>query len=335
MRRIIGLVLMGLAGFLVTTALLALVYVPGQVKKTPLDTDSNTRLSGTAAALPTGGSAPVKALSHTVADGKKSDGDVVVFDTFTCLITDPNGDAPDCVDDTDPDKRLVTATTDRFATDRTTGMAVNDEKYIGDATPHEGLINKFPFGVEKKTYPFWDGVVGRAVDANFEGVEKVNGWDTYKFVIDVADEPAEIASGIQGTYSSTKTMYIDPRTGAIQKQTEQQVRKLDNGTTVLDLDFGFTDQTVAANIKDAKANDSKLGLIDKLPLIAGLLALLSAAVGFFLWNGARRADDGDDQRVAYDDNGTGDGHPETSNLDVFGDGEADNTTRRRTDLRKS
>ena len=295
MRRIIGLVLMGLAGFLVMTALLALVYVPGQVKKTPLDTDSNTRLSGQAAVLPAGGSAPVKALSHTVADGKKSDGDVVVFDTFTCLITDPNGDAPDCVDDTDPEKRLVSATTDRFATDRRTGLAINTEKYIGDAEPHEGLINKFPFDVEKKTYPFWDGVLKRTVDATFQGEEKINGWNTYKFVTEVSDEPAEIATDIQGTYSSTKTMNIDPRTGAIQKQTEQQVRKLD-GTTLLDLDFGFTDEQVAANIKDAKDADSQLGLLGKLPLIAGLLGLLSAAGGFFLWNSARRAD-GQDSTV--------------------------------------
>lgn len=332
MRRIIGLVLMGLAGFLVTTALLALVYIPGQVKKTPLDTDSYTRLTGTAAALPTGAGAPVKALSHTVADGKKSDGDVVVFDTFTCLITDPNGDSPDCVDDSDAEKRLVSATTDRFATNRKTGLAVNDKKYIGDATPHEGLVNKFPFGVEKKTYPFWDGILGRTVDAEFKGEEKVDGWNTYKFVTTVTDEPAEIASDIQGTYSSTKTMWIDPRTGAIQNQTEQQVRKLDNGTTVLDLDFGFTDKTVAANVKDAKANDSKLGLIDKLPLIAGLLGLLSAAVGFVLWNGARRADGGSEQRVAVGGDGNGDGHAETSALDVFGD-ESDTTTMR-ADLRK-
>ena len=327
MRKIIGLVLMGLAGFLVTTAVLALVYIPGQVKKTPLDTDSYTRLAGTASALPSGDGAPVKALSHSVVDGQKSDGDVAVFDTFTCLIKDPNGDAPDCVDDTDPDKRLVTATTDRFATDRRTGLAVNDEKYIGDAKPHEGLVNKFPFGVEKKTYPFWDGILGRAVDATFEGEEKVDGWNTYKFVIDVADEPAEISKGIQGSYSSLKTMYIDPRTGAIQKQTEQQKRVLDNGTTVLDLDFGFTDETVAANIKDAKANDSKLGLIDRLPLIAGLLGLVSAAVGFFLWNGARRADGGDDQRVVYGDDGSGDGYSDTSTLDVFGDDNADTTNR--------
>ncbi|MFC7488913.1 DUF3068 domain-containing protein [Knoellia sp. CPCC 206453] len=331
MRRIIGLVLMGLAGFLVMTALLALFYIPGQVKKTPLDTDSNTRLSGQAAVLPTGDGAPVKALSHTVADGAKSDGDVVVFDTFTCLIKDPNGDSPDCVDDSDPEKRLVTATTDRFATNRKTGMAVNDEKYIGDATPHDGLVNKFPFGVEKKTYPFWDGLLGRAIDANFEGEEKVNGWNTFKFVTEVSDEPAEIANNIQGTYSSTKTMYIDPRTGAIQKQTEQQVRKLDNGTTVLDLDFGFTDETVAANIKDAKANDSKLGLVGKLPLIAGLLGLLSAAAGFFLWNSARRAEGGGAPLVQGDRSDGDGGYAESSNLDVFGD---DGETTSRSDLKQ-
>lgn len=331
MRRIVGLVLLGLSGFLITTALLAWLFVPGQVKKTPLDTDSNTRLSGQAAALPTGEGAPVKALSRTVADGEKSDGDVVVFDTFTCLITDPNGDAPDCVDDSDPDRRLVSATTDRFATDRATGMAVNDTKYIGDARPHEGLVNKFPFGVEKKTYPFWDGILGRAVDATFEGEEQVNGLNTYKFVIDVNDEPAEISNGIQGTYSTDKTMWIDPVTGAIQRQTEQQKRVLENGTTVLDLDFGFTDETVAANVDAAKSNGSRLQLVGRLPLIAGLLGLLGLVGGLIALRGQRDPDgavaaDGD---TRYDDS-----------VDIFGDSAADDgvddtTTRRRSDLHRN
>lgn len=329
MRRIIGLVLMGLGGFLLTTALLALLYIPGAVKKTPLDTDSYTRLTGNATALPTGAGAPVKALSHTVADGQKSDGDVVVFDTFTCLIKDPDGDAPDCVDDADPDKRLVTATTDRFATDRRTGLSINDEEYIGDAQPHEGLVNKFPFDVEKKTYPFWDGILDRAVDAEFEGEDKVDGWDTYKFVIDVADEPAEISTGIQGTYSDLKTMFVDPRTGSILKQTEKQKRVLENGTTVLDLDFGFTDETVKTNLDAAKDNDSRLGLIGKLPLITGLLGLLALGAGFFLWNGARRAEgDGDD---AYPDRrgptGGTDAVGDTRTIDVFGDDGTDTRSR--------
>jgi hypothetical protein len=50
-------------------------------------------------------------------------------------------------------------------------------------------------------------------------------------------------------------------------------------------------------------------------------------VGFFLWNGARRADGGDDQRVVYGDDGSGDGYSDTSTLDVFGDDNADTTNR--------
>ena len=84
MRKTLGFVLLGLAGFLVTTALLTLIYVPGQVKKTPLDVNSDTQLTGRAAYL----SEPmtdVRYLSCTVADGTASDGDVVVFDNLTCL----------------------------------------------------------------------------------------------------------------------------------------------------------------------------------------------------------------------------------------------------------
>jgi len=61
------------------------------------------------------------------------------------------------------------------------------------AEPHEGLVNKFPFEVEQKTYPFWDGVVGRAVDATFQGEEEVDGLPTYKFQGTPADAPAELS----------------------------------------------------------------------------------------------------------------------------------------------
>lgn len=291
MRRTVGFILLGLAGFLVTAAILALVWVPGQVKKTPLDVVSDTRLTGSAAALPTGAGGPVKYLSRTVADGAASTSDVVVFDNFTCLVSDPDGTAPDCVDDTDPDKRLVSAGTDRFATDRVTALAVNDEKYVGvNATKHEGLVNKFPFDVEQKTYPFWDGIVDRAVETTFQGEEKIDGLAVYKFSYSVVDEPAEISEGISGLYSMNKTMWIDKGTGSIIDESDKQVRKLDDGTAVLDLDISFTDETVAANVKDAKANNSQLALVAKAPWVLGLLGLLAGAGGAFLLLAGRRDD---------------------------------------------
>ncbi len=301
MRKTVGFVLLGLAGFLVTAAVLALVYVPGVVERTPLDIDSLTKLSGTASALPTGEGGPVKAISHTVADGQASDDDVIVFDTFSCLMRDVPG-SPDCTEDDTEGSPLITAGTDRFATDRRTAEAVNDVTYVGTASePHQGLVNKWPFYPEQITYDYWDGLLGRAVEATFAGEETVDGLDTYRYQVSVQDEPAEIAAGVSGTYSSQKTLWIDQVTGTIIDQKEDQVRALDDGTTVLDVSLGFTPETISANVEDAKANGSQLALVSAAPWVLGLLGLLALAGGAFLvlGGGSGRREDAED--VGFDE----------------------------------
>ena len=231
MRRTVGLILLGLAAFLITAALLVLLWVPGQVKKTPLDVDTTTRLTGE---RDRASDRRRRARQGPEPHRRRRGGLHLRRRRLRQLLLPDHGPRrhhPDCVDDTDPDKRLVTAGTDLFATDRVTALAVNDEKYVGvNAVPHEGLVNKFPFDVEQKTYPFWDGVVGRAVDATFQGEEDIDGLPTYKFHVVLADEPAEISEGISGTYSDDKTMWIDQGTGSIIDQTDKQIRKLDDGT---------------------------------------------------------------------------------------------------------
>lgn len=282
MRKTVGFILLGLAGFLVTAAVLVLVYVPGQVEKTPLDVNSTTRLSGEAAALPSGEPGPVRAVSRAVVDGEASDGDVAVFDTFSCLMRDVPG-AADCTQDTAAGSPLVTAGTDRFATDRRTGEAVNDEKYVGaTAEPHEGVVNKWPFHPEQETYTYWDSLLKRGVDAAFVEEDEIDGLAVYKYQVSVVDEPAEISKGIAGLYSSEKALWVDKATGAIVDQNDKQVRKLESGTTVLDIDFGFTDETVAANVEDAKANASQLALVGRAPILLGVLGLLALVGGLFL-----------------------------------------------------
>ena len=159
MRKIIGWVLLALGAFLLVVGLMAAIWAPGQVKRTPLDTDSTTRLAGTADKLnPATGdieSLDVKATSITKADSKRSDDEVIVFVNTLCLVID-EGDVPDCVDADDPQKRLISASTDVFATDRSDAMAVNGEYLPAGAEEKEGLINKWPFDAEKKDYPYWD-----------------------------------------------------------------------------------------------------------------------------------------------------------------------------------
>lgn len=292
MRGIVTKLLVFLGAFLVTTAILSLVYASGQVKKTPLDTDSVTRLSGEAQVAGPDGleNTPVKAVSITHADSELSTGEVILFQNSSCLVRDPNGDAPDCVAADDPSGTLLSASTSTFATDRRTAMSVPDfENLPADAERVEGLVNKFPFDTEQKTYPFWDGLVGGTVDAVYQGEEDVDGLATYKFLVTVKDQPIEIADGVAGTYNTEKTMWIEPRTGAIMDQQEHQTRILDDGSTFLDLNFGFTEETVAANIESGKSNSSQLALLTRtVPLVGGILGILALLGGFALSATARR-----------------------------------------------
>jgi hypothetical protein len=285
-RKIIGWVLLALGAFLLVIGLMASFWAPGQVKRTPLDTDSTTRLAGTAAKLnPATGEVEdldVKATSITKADSKRSDDDVIVFVNTLCLVID-EGDVPDCVDAQDPEKRLISASTDVFATDRQTAEAVNGKYLPAGAEEKEGLINKWPFDAEKKDYPYWDGILGAPVDATYDSTETLDGMETYKYHVLVEEEPAEVVDGIQGVYSQDKYLWIDPTTGSIIKQSQHEVRALEDGSVLLDLDLAFTDEQVADNVDSADESGGKIDLITgTVPLVGFIGGAIALLVGAFL-----------------------------------------------------
>lgn len=284
MRKIIAGVLLGLGSFLLVTALLTAFWAPGAVKKTPLDTDSTTYLSGEADKLnPATGeveNSAVKATSVTKADSKRSDDEVIVFVNTSCLVIN-EGDVPDCVDGDDP--RLVTASSDVFATNRKTAQAVNGRYLPAGSEEKEGLINKWPFNVEKKDYDYWDGLLGEAVTATYSGTQEINDLQTYKFHVEVPETSAEIINDVMGTYSTSKDIYVDPLTGSIVNQTQHEVRTLENGDPVLDLQLAFTEDEVADSVQSAKDSGSQINLLTKtVPLISGILGLVFILLGLFL-----------------------------------------------------
>ena len=290
MRKNIGIVLVGFSGFLLFAGLLAVTWAPSKSEKTPLDVDSTTILSGQVAKLDPATSElvpnPVIATSITQSDSNASDDDVVVFVSTSCVVADQD-DPPPCVEASDP--RLITASTDVFATDRVTALAVNDDKYLPAGTPMaEGIRNKFPFDTEKKTYPYWDSVVGAAVPAEFDRTEKVEGLDTYVFTVTSTDAPIEIAEGVPGTYDGVKQIFVEPRTGAIVNQTDDQQRYLADGSTALDLQLEFTDEQVKQSVADTKDRMGTLSLISTtVPLIGFVGGSLALLAGLFLVLGAR------------------------------------------------
>jgi DUF3068 family protein len=283
-------VLLGLASFLLVAAVLALTWAPGVVKKTPIDINNTTYLSGTAQRLDSatgklGEPSKIRITSITQADGKKSDDKVVVFKAGSCVVVNEDGDAPDCVDGNDP--RLVSADETTFATDRVTALAVPNGNYLPKGSPQfKGLVNKWPFDSEKKTYPYWDGTLGAAVDAVYDGTEKVGGVDTYRYKININDAPIDVAEGVKGTYTNEVVIWVEPKTGAIQNQSQDQQRYLDDGTQVLNLQAQFTPSQITKSADDTRSNLRLLTLVNPVaPLvgfIGGGICLIAALVLFLM-----------------------------------------------------
>ncbi len=291
MRKNIGFVVLGLSGFLLLVGFMSLVWAPGKAERTPLDTDSTNYLVGEGGKVDTATGEieiqPVQLASFTKADSKASDEDVIVWVSSTCLVIQEN-DPPDCVDGEDP--RLITATESVFATDRHDAMAVNGTKYLPEGTPeYEGLVNKWPFGAEKKTYPYMDTTLGEAVDAVYDRTEKVQDLETYVYKVSVEDAPIEIAEGVPGTYNNDLEIFIEPQTGAIVDQKVSQTRFLEDGTQALDLNIEFSEESLDDGIKVIEDNLTTLNLITvTLPLVGLIGGALALLLGLFLVLGDRR-----------------------------------------------
>ncbi|MBB3042357.1 DUF3068 domain-containing protein [Nocardioides soli] len=270
MRKILAPVLVGIGAFLVVAAVLAQTWVPGQVERTPLDTDSTTHLSGEArVGGPKEPVGPVLAYSINRADSEASDDEVIVWATSLCVVRDEGG-IDGCVSADDPQGRLISAEAEAFATDRHTALTVANDGYLpADAPQQEGLQNKWPFGAQRQTYPVWDGVVGAAVDATYEGTEEFDGLETYHYRAEATADGVDVLEGVPGDYAQTTDYFIEPRTGAIIKQVVHQERSADGVGEILVLDLAFTDDQVQTNVDEARDNISRLRLLETIVPVVG------------------------------------------------------------------
>jgi hypothetical protein len=186
----------------------------------------------------------------------------------------------------------VSATTDVFATDRVSAESIPDySKLPATAVPHDGLVNKWPFDTEKKDYTYWNGTIDQAVPAIYSGTEDVAGIETYVYKITVTDADIDIAEGVPGTYSDLTTIYVEPKTGAIQQQTDSMQQYLADGTQVVDLNIKFTDDQVKAFADDAKTNTQMLSMMTLwMPIVGFIGGALCVLAGLALLLTAGRRD---------------------------------------------
>lgn len=313
MRRFLGPVLIGFGAFLLVAAVLLKFYAYPKLAVAPIDQDSVTRTEATGATIFDTSSLSEITTDVSVADTTRGDvsasndaGDNTRVWTGTQTITSSDG-------------VVRSQSADRAAFDAHTGEAVNccgafteDEEGVRTPTTRSGLIYKFPFGTEKKTYQWWDSSLGDTVDAEFVEEDEVEGLDVYVFttvteptVIGTRDVPGSLVGEDAATvtadsvYSNTRTLYVEPVTGAIVDRREQQKNTValdgvDMFTTT-EADLTYTDEQVKDNVEEFESKASALnGVRTTFPLVALILGLIAVAAGVLL--GRRREDSGDAAR---------------------------------------
>jgi hypothetical protein len=317
-KRIFGFALLFVGVFLIVLAPLVKWVVAPRVIKAPLEIpekytkilahgDKFNYLDASQGTIVPISVSVTRTIIGDVSKDQGGDSKNAVYDESLCLTRD-DGSHPGCVDKTDA--RLITNTTDRVAFDRKTGMAVNDPKYRtnvnGDPNiKHEGLSYKFPIDTEKKSYPFFDTVVGKAFPMNYAGTEKIEGMKVYKFVQKIVDQPVYTNGVLPSSYTNTRTVWIEPTTGVIVKGQEELTQmltgraSLDPNSELRDPSLAnvialqgtlvFTDPTVRNQKQLANDNLPKIDLVRTwIPLIAGIVGLLALAGGLVLLLTGRR-----------------------------------------------
>jgi hypothetical protein len=284
-----------LGAFFLVTAAVAQFWAKDAAARTPFDSYQRTYLTGTAEVLdPATGKTsenPVKISNITQVDDKKSTADAVVFVTSTCVNID-TGDPADClpVPPAKKDPRMISVSQLNFVADRTTALAYDDPDILATPVPVSGLVNKWPFHAEKKSYDVWDDVTKTSSPADYVGETTMDGLTVYQYHQVISDAPIDLGNGIEGIYDLDETYTIDPVTGKIINQELHDVRTVkDSGATALDLTAAYTPETIQSNIDEAKDGGKQLTLItETLPLVGLVVGLICLGIGVLLLVRRRR-----------------------------------------------
>jgi hypothetical protein len=299
MRRAIGALLVGLGVFAIVLAvLLPTVVVPGS-KKIPLDLNITLHSTGGAKLLDatTGQTHDVNLRATRIvrSDSHASDGKNTTVNETLCIVI-VQGNTPDCL--RAPDPRLLSITTDRVTANRKTAEAVHVAKYnenVGGDTSarHVGLGYTFPLDAKKTTYQFYEPDLQKAFPAVYKSTSKLKGLTVYQYVCDIRAQPYQVNGLFPGTYTDTRTVFVEPRTGAIIKGIEHQVQALANGQQALETTLTFDNKAVDFQANFAKDKIKALKIAQVLgPIVLGVLGI-AALVGGFLLLRTRRGSGGE------------------------------------------
>ena len=301
MRRILGPLLVGLGCFLLAVALLVRFYAYPELAVAPVNQDSVTKLEAedatyfnTATLSEEQTDLSVQNLTLGDAEAAEEAGDDIrVWFGSTSIRAE--------------DGTIISRSQERVAFGANDGAAVNcceafTETTDGEreAANREGQVYKLPFNTQQTTYKWWDGTLGEPVDMKFVEETEVDGLPVYKFESDVprtqvgsrevpgsivgSDEPSVTADTM---YENSKTLWVEPETGAIVDRNESTKTTLayegEDAVTATEANLEYTDETVAKNVEDLGAKGRQLGLARTTgPIVLGILGVLLLGLGIVL-----------------------------------------------------
>ncbi len=238
---------------------------------------------------------------------EKSEGDVTYVNSTSTTSPNPEGGEP-IMRSRDVERMTFDAHTGE-ANPNCCGDFISDTEGVETPVSHTGLVAKFPFQTEKKTYPFWDSTLRKDAPIMYMGTGQVEGVDVYKFSQTIApvqydsmDVPLSLL-GLEGDetvaaermYSNTRTLWVEPETGVILKRSEAVRETLDyegeSRVTLTEVTTGYDDKTVKKNADEYGSQATMLKLVrSTLPAVAFVLGLISLIAGLVI---GRRRDDED------------------------------------------
>lgn len=324
----------GAGSFLIAASITMATYGANELKVIPLNVQSDTTSIAPAASVLNGASVvgPGRVVTDSNVDLTISTY-VTTEEPVSSELTTLQAAQRTYRADIDPEAGLVSASVDRVTIDRRSGAPVADPVATTQSeanapateTPREGFQYKFPFDVEKASYPYYDGTARVTSPIEFVDDDRVvDGMTLFHFSQTVGPTdlgatignaatltlpaskwglPGEEATTMNLHYENTRDVWVEPVSGSIVAVEEQPHRWLaqtlddPNAVTTLDARTAFSEDTVARLAEQAKNARSQILWGTRYGPIAGAvvgLALLlgAASLGLKWTREGRRALDG-------------------------------------------
>ncbi|MDT0275332.1 porin PorA family protein [Blastococcus goldschmidtiae] len=233
--RVVGLAGIGLGGLAVVASVTAGSWVPLLPVQLPLDESFGTEALGREVTyLDPVTLAPV--TSEDVATSVRVRGD-----EDTGAAGDRTAVWEYVSETSDADGTLVATSTTLVCLDRWTAEAVDcaGESVDGEPTDIRGLTVRFPADTERRDYDLWDTTARQPFPARFEGVERLDGRQVYRFEQEVPEQvirsvpvPGRLVGSLEDevfadvVHSSTRTVFVEPLSGVVVSEEESPVTAL-------------------------------------------------------------------------------------------------------------